>query len=215
MNKSRKLIENIKVLCHSSIVINLEKVIYIDPFRVNQNYKNADIIMLTHNHYDHYSEEDIQKVKKEDTIIVIPEDLLENVQKLGFLKDNIIAVKPNEKYMVENITLETIPAYNINKNFHPKENNWLGYILTIKDIKYYIAGDTDITDENKKVKCDVALVPIGGTYTMNYKEAAELINSIKPEIAIPTHYGEIVGKKEDAIEFVKLINPDIDSAILV
>lgn len=215
MNKSRKLIENIKVLCHSSIVINLEKVIYIDPFRVNQNYKNADIIMITHNHYDHYSEEDIQKVKKEDTIIVIPEDLLENVQKLGFLKDNIIAVKPNEKYMVENITLETIPAYNINKNFHPKENNWLGYILTIKDIKYYIAGDTDITGENKKVKCDVALVPIGGTYTMNYKEAAELINSIKPEIAIPTHYGEIVGKKEDAIEFVKLINPDIDSAILV
>ena len=215
MNKSRKLIENIKVLCHSSIVINLEKVIYIDPFRINQNYKNADIIMITHDHYDHYSEEDIQKVKKEDTIIVIPEDLLENVQKLGFSKDNIIAVKPNEKYVVENIKLETIPAYNINKNFHPKENNWLGYILTIKDIKYYIAGDTDITDENKKVKCDVALVSIGGTYTMNYKEAAELINYIKPELVIPTHYGEIVGKKEDAIEFIKLINPDIDSAILI
>ncbi len=215
MNNTKKLIENIKVLCHSSIVINAEKVIYIDPFRIKQNYENADIILITHDHYDHYSEEDIQKVKKEDTIIVIPEDLLENVQKLGFVKDNIIVVKPNEKYMVENITIETIPAYNINKNFHPKENNWLGYILTIEDIKYYIAGDTDITDENKEVKCDVALVPIGGTYTMDYKEAAELINFIKPKFAIPTHYGEIVGKKEDAIEFVKLINPDIDSAILI
>ena len=215
MNNTKKLIENIKVLCHSSIVINAEKVIYIDPFRIKQNYENADIILITHDHYDHYSEEDIQKVKKEDTIIVIPEDLLENVQKLGFVKDNIIVVKPNEKYMVENITIETIPAYNINKNFHPKENNWVGYILTIEDIKYYIAGDTDITDENKEVKCDVALVPIGGTYTMDYKEAAELINFIKPKFAIPTHYGEIVGKKEDAIEFVKLINPDIDSAILI
>ena len=215
MNNTKKLIENIKVLCHSSIVINAEKVIYIDPFRIKQNYENADIILITHDHYDHYSEEDIQKVKKEDTIIVIPEDLLENVQKLGFVKDNIIVVKPNEKYTVENITIETIPAYNINKNFHPKENNWLGYILTIEDIKYYIAGDTDITDENKEVKCDVALVPIGGTYTMDYKEAAELINFIKPKFAIPTHYGEIVGKKEDAIEFVKLINPDIDSAILI
>ena len=215
MNNTKKLIENIKVLCHSSIVINAEKFIYIDPFRIKQNYENADIILITHDHYDHYSEEDIQKVKKEDTIIVIPEDLLENVRKLGFIKDNIIAVKPNEKYTVENIAIETILAYNINKNFHPKENNWLGYILTIENIKYYIAGDTDITDENKEVKCDVALVPIGGTYTMDYKEAAELINYIKPKIAIPTHYSEIVGKKEDAIEFVKLINPDIDSAILI
>ena len=95
--------------------------------------------------------------------------------------------------MVQGIKFETIPAYNTNKTFHPKENGWVGYIITLDDIRYYIAGDTDITEENKKVKCDVAFVPVGGTYTMNFKEAANLINEIKPKIAVPTHYGSVVG----------------------
>ena len=136
----------------------------------------------------HYSEEDIDKVKKEDTVIIAPEELLTKLLRKGFRQDHIITVEPNKEYITEGIKFETVPAYNTNKQFHPKENEWVGYIIEIKGIRYYIAGDTDITEENKKVKCDVAFVPVGGTYTMDFKEAAYLINEIKPKIAIPTHY---------------------------
>lgn len=209
------MLENIEVLIHSSIRINKEKVIYIDPFKINKNYLDADIIMITHDHFDHYSEEDIEKVKKEDTTIVIPEILLKKVLEKGFTRNNIVTVKPNEKYSVKGINFETIPAYNVNKQFHPKENNWVGYILEINECRYYIAGDTDITEENKKVLCDVAFVPIGGTYTMTFKEAAELINQIKPKIAIPIHYGSIVGTKNDAENFIKMLKPEIQGKILM
>ena len=109
--------------------------------------------------------------------------------------------------------IETIPAYNNEKQFHPKSNNWVGYIIEINGEKYYIAGDTDITEENKKIKCDVALLPIGGTFTMNYEEATELANIIKPKIVIPIHYGSIVGNKSDAEKFKKLINKEIKCEI--
>lgn len=209
------MLENIEVLCHSSIKINKEKIMYIDPFRINKNYNDADIIFITHDHYDHYSEEDIDKIKKQDTIIVAPKKLLTKILEKGFEKDNIITVEPNKKYNVEGINFETIPAYNINKQFHPKENAWVGYIIELEGVKYYIAGDTDITPENKEVKCDVAFVPVGGTFTMNYKEAAELVNEIKPKIAVPIHYGSIVGTEQDAIDFSKLLNSDIESKILM
>ena len=117
--------------------------------------------------------------------------------------------------MVQGIKFETIPAYNTNKTFHPKENDWVGYIIDIKGVKYYISGDTDITEESKKVKCNVAFVPVGGTYTMDAKEAAQLINIIKPEIAIPIHYGSVVGTNEDAEEFIKNLNPLIKGVILM
>lgn len=209
------MLENIEVLCHSSIKINKEKIMYIDPFRINKNYNDADIIFITHDHYDHYSEEDIDKIKKQDTIIVAPKKLFTKILEKGFEKDNIITVEPNKKYNVKGINFETIPAYNINKQFHPKENAWVGYIIELEGVKYYIAGDTDITPENKEVKCDVAFVPVGGTFTMNYKEAAELVNEIKPKIAIPIHYGSIVGTEQDAIDFSKLLNSDIECKILM
>ncbi len=209
------MLENIEVLCHSSIRINKEKVIYIDPFKIDKNYNDADIIFITHDHYDHYSEEDIDKVKKEDTIIVAPEELLTKLLRKGFRQDYIITVDLDEEDMVEGIKFETIPAYNTNKQFHPKENGWVGYIVEIRGIRYYIAGDTDITEENKKVKCDVAFVPAGGTYTMDFKEAAELINEIKPKIAVPIHYGSVVGTKQDATDFIKLLHPEIKGIILM
>ena len=202
------MLENIKVLYHSSIRINKEKVIYIDPFKIDNDYNDADIIFITHGHYDHYSEEDINKVKKEETIMVAPCDVAEKLLQIGIKKDNIISIKPNEEYCTQGIKFETIPAYNINKQFHPKENGWVGYIIELEGKRYYISGDTDITEENKKVKCDVAFVPVGGTYTMTYKEAADLINEIKPKIAVPIHYGSIVGTKQDGIEFSKLVHCD-------
>lgn len=209
------MLNNIEVLCHSSIKINKGIIIYFDPFKIEKNYNDADIIFITHDHYDHYSEEDIDKVIKNNTIIVSPVDLLEKLLNKGLKKENIISVKPYEDYNIKNLKFSTIPAYNTNKQFHPRKNNWVGYLIELEGITYYIAGDTDITEDNKKIKCDVAFVPIGGTFTMNYQEASELINTIKPKIVIPTHYGSIVGTKEDAINFSKLINPEIECKILI
>ena len=209
------MLENIEVLYHSSIKINKGVIIYFDPFKIDKEYHDADIIFITHSHYDHYSEEDILKVRKESTHVVAPVDLLENLLTLGFTKESITTVKPNENYNVNGLTFKTIPAYNTNKSFHPKSNNWVGYLLTLNDTIYYIAGDTDITEENKQVKCDVTFVPIGGTYTMDYKEAAELINEIKPKIAVPTHYATIVGSIEDGKNFSKLLNSDIECKVYI
>ena len=209
------MLEGIEVLCHSSIKITKEKVIYIDPFNIDKEYHDADIIFITHDHYDHYSEEDILKVKKDSTVIVIPEELLTKVLKFGFRQENIISIEPDEQDMIEGISFTTVPAYNVNKQFHPKENGWLGYIITINGTKYYIAGDTDITPENRQVKCDVAFVPVGGTYTMTFDEAAKLVNDIKPKYAVPIHYGSIVGTNQDAIDFIRLLHPGIEGKILM
>ena len=209
------MLKNIEVLYHSSIKISKNKVIYIDPFKIDKNYNDADIVFITHDHFDHYSEEDIDKVINENTTIIIPEELLTNLLRKGINKNAIITVEPNKNYMVQGIKFETISAYNTNKTFHPKENGWVGYIIIINGIRYYIAGDTDITEENKQVKCDVAFVPVGGTYTMDFKEAASLINEIKPKIAIPIHYGSIVGTEQDAIDFIRLLHPEIKGIILM
>ena len=209
------MLNNIEVLYHSSIRIKKEKTIYIDPFKIDRNYNDADIIFITHDYYDHYSEEDIDKVINENAVIVIPEELLTKVLKKGINKNAIITVEPNQKYMVQGIKFETVPAYNTNKIFHPKENGWVGYVIEINGIKYYIAGDTDITEENKKVKCDVAFVPVGGTYTMDFKEAAQLVNQIQPKVAVPIHYGSVVGTKQDAEEFIKLLHTNVKGVILM
>ena len=209
------MLENIKVLCHSSIKFEKGQIIYFDPYNINENYNDADVIFITHSHYDHFSEEDILKVKKETTKIVVPEDLYDRSLELGFTENNILVVTPNMEYEVSNIKFKTIPAYNINKNFHPKANNWVGYLITLDNVVYYIAGDTDITEENKKIKCDVAFVPIGGTYTMTAKEAASLVNEINPKVVVPIHYGLIVGTKEDAEIFKESLNKNIECEILI
>ncbi len=209
------MLENIEVLNHNCIKFNKEKVIYTDPFQLKNHYNDADIILITHSHYDHFSEEDIEKVKSENTIICITEDLQDQTLALGFPKENIITVKPNETYSILGIEIETIPAYNISKKFHPKENNWVGYLLNLQGKVYYVAGDTDITEENKKVRCDVAFVPVGGTYTMDSKEAIELVNEIKPTMAVPVHYGSVVGTEEDAEMFVRNLKEAIEGKILI
>lgn len=206
------MLDNVEVIHHSSIKINN---IFIDPFELKEDYDNADYIFITHSHYDHFSEEDILKIKDDNTIIVIPNDLKDSVLKLGFKENKIIIVEPNKEYNIDGISFETIPAYNINKAFYPKVNNWIGYIITVNDIRYYIAGDTDDTLEARSVNCDVAFVPVGGTFTMTYEEAASLVNEIKPVIAIPIHYGSIVGSDSDAANFVNLLDNKIEGKILM
>ena len=209
------MLENISIIHHSSIKFSDNIKIYFDPYEINENNNDADIIFITHSHYDHYSENDIKKIYNANTKFIIPKDLEKELLNLGIKKENIITVVPCNNYNVLDISFKTIPAYNINKPFHPKENNWIGYLINYNNFTYYIAGDTDITEDNKLIKCDVAFLPIGGKYTMNYKEAAELTNIIKPKIVVPIHYGLIIGTTEDAIEFAKLINKDITCKILI
>ena len=209
------MLENVKVLIHSSIRITGEKTIYIDPFKIDAHYYDADFIFVTHDHYDHFSEEDIDKVRKNNTTFIVPTMLELKLLKKDIPSTNIITVEPNKAYNTREIKFETVSAYNISKPFHPKENEWVGYVIELDGIRYYIAGDTDITEENRHVKCDVALLPVGGTYTMNAEEAAELANIIEPQFAIPIHYGDIVGTKEDAEVFIKLLNQNIEGKILL
>lgn len=194
----------IEVLCHSSIKITEDVVIYIDPFKINRDYHDADYIFITHSHYDHFSPEDIEKVKKDNTQFIVPEDIKEKAQNL-FHKENVFVVEPNKSYIIQGLNFETTYAYNLYKAFHPKENKWVGYSIQIDNQKYYIAGDTDNIKEIQDIECNVACIPIGGTYTMDYQEAAKLANTIKAKVVIPTHYGSIVGDKADAIKFKDLV----------
>ena len=194
----------VEVLCHNSIKITENVIVYVDPFKINKEYHDADYVFFTHSHYDHFSPEDIEKVKKENTVFIVTEDLKQKAEDL-YGKENILVVKPNEDYHVSDFDFKTTYAYNVNKAFHPKENKWVGYLIQINNKTYYIAGDTDNIEEIQDIECDEAFIPIGGTYTMNYKEAAELANAIKAKVVIPTHYGSIVGDKEDAIKFKELV----------
>lgn len=195
----------VEVLCHNSIKISENVIIYIDPFKIDKEYHDADYIFFTHSHYDHFSPEDIEKVKKESTLFIITEDIKEQAEKI-FGKENVFVVIPNEQYHIPGLDFKTTYAYNVNKAFHPKENKWVGYVIEVNHITYYIAGDTDNIEDIQNIECDEAFIPIGGTYTMDYREAADLANRIKAKVVIPTHYGSIVGDKEDAIKFKELVN---------
>ena len=209
------ILNGVEVLCHSSIKIKKDVTIYIDPYKIDKEYNDADYVFCTHEHYDHFSPEDIEKVVKEDTIIVTVPSTLEEAMKLQPDRSKIILVGPNESYDMSNIKFETTVAYNRNKLFHQKSKKWVGYIITINEERFYIAGDTDDLPELENIKCDIAFVPIGGMYTMNYEEAANLINNIHPKVAVPTHYGLIIGSKEDAEEFKKQVLSDIKVEILI
>lgn len=210
------MIENIQVFTQNSIRIrNGEKKIYVDPFQMREEPKDADFILITHDHYDHFSPEDIAKVRKDSTILVVPEAMYKKAEQESGFVSNIYPVKPGTFHEIEGLTFDTIPAYNNLKPFHPKSAGWIGYLLRINGKRIYIAGDTSLTKDAREVKCDIALVPIGGTYTMDAKKAAELINIIRPDIAIPVHYGSIVGKKEDVETFRELVDDTIRVEILM
>lgn len=190
-------------------------IIYFDPYLLNNEYNHdADYIFITHSHYDHFSSDDILSIKNNNTKIIIPYDLENEVYNLGFNKKNVLLVKPKQDYQIDNIKFSTVPAYNINKDYHKKECNWVGYIINLDKILYF-AGDIDNIPEINNIKCDIACVPIGGVYTMNVLEAVELIKSIKPKIAIPIHYKTIVGTIEDAYKFKSLLDGITDVEILM
>lgn len=192
--------DNIRVNTQSSICIEGSRVIYFDPFQIREESRRADIVLVTHSHYDHLDPESISSVSKNGTVYVAPASI-EKEMRSAVSEGELITVKPGDDVEISGVRVQAVPAYNRLKPFHPKRNQWVGYVVTMDGIRYYVAGDTDAVSELEGISCDVALVPIGGTYTMTAKEAAKLINAIGPETAIPTHYGSIVGKKEDAETF--------------
>ncbi|MBQ9279509.1 MAG: MBL fold metallo-hydrolase [Clostridia bacterium] len=197
--------ENYKLLCHNSIKITGSKTIYIDPFRVDTEYHDADVVFSTHSHYDHFSEEDIEKVMKDSTVIVTPDSSRELAYGLTKDKEKVFIVEPDQEYEVEEIHFSTTYAYNKEKMYHQKSEGWVGYIIELDGVKYYIAGDTDNLKELGNVSCDIAFLPVGGKYTMDYREAAELANRIEAKVVVPTHYGLIVGERADAEKFKELV----------
>lgn len=198
------MIPSAQVLYHSSIKLTGSKILYIDPYGIEGNPKDADYIFCTHSHYDHFSPEDIEKVRKENTVLIIVESARDDAAYV-MGEEKVRLVEPNHHYQIGEILFETKNAYNIGKSFHKKEMNWVGYLINLDGINFYIAGDTDNIEEIQNVKCDIALLPIGGTYTMNVEEAAKLANTISADKIIPTHYGSIVGKKEDGERFASLV----------
>ncbi len=182
---------------------------------MNEAPHDAAYILITHDHYDHFSPEDIEKVANKNTILVVPEKMRSKADKISGMVKRIETVSPGIKTEIDGLSIEAVPSYNILKPFHPKSAGWVGYILNIDGERIYIAGDTDLTKEAKEIKCDIALIPIGGTYTMDAKKAAELVNIIKPKAVIPTHYGSIVGTAKDADAFAKLVDESIDVKIIM
>ena len=207
------MIENITVNDQSSIRISGEQIIYFDPYNIKSETHDADVIFFTHSHYDHFSPTDFKKVANENTSYVAPIDMEKDIKKAGIPTNKIITMKPGEKGRILDMDVEAVPSYNLMKPFHLKKNGWLGYVVTVDDTRIYVCGDMDATSEGKSVKCDIVLVPIGGKFTMNVKEAAAFVNEMKPKIAIPTHYGSIVGKKEDGQEFARLVDSNIQVVI--
>ena len=202
--------ENITVFTQNSIrITDRDRQIYVDPFQMREEPHDADYILITHGHYDHFSPQDIEKVAGSNTILIVPEKMQEKAKEVANLVCRIITVNPGVYREIDGLGIETVPAYNILKPFHPKNAEWVGYILEVDGKRIYIAGDTDATKEAKAVKCDIALVPIGGTYTMDAKKAAELVNTLRPSVAIPVHYGSIVGKVSDGEVFANNVKDPV------
>lgn len=194
--------ENITVFTQNSIrITDRDRRIYIDPFQMREEPHDADYILITHDHYDHFSPEDIEKVAGSSTILIVPEKMQGKADAVANLVCRIVTVKPGVYREIDGLEMETVSAYNRLKPFHPKNAEWVGYILRVDGRRIYIAGDTDATKEAKAVKCDIALVPVGGIYTMDAKTAAVLVNTIRPSVAIPVHYVNIVGKPDQGKVF--------------
>ncbi|MDP8215437.1 MAG: MBL fold metallo-hydrolase [Candidatus Euphemobacter frigidus] len=185
-------------LGHASIRIEGEKVIYIDPWKLQDNHPKADIILITHSHYDHCSRDDVAKIIQDGTVIFAPPDCRDA------LPPDFQVVAPGEEKIVDGLVIRTVPAYNIGKHFHPRANEWVGYIIEMGGERIYFVGDSDYIPEMDDISADILIIPVGGTYTMTADEAAQAANQIKPRLAIPIHFGSVVGSRIDADKFKEL-----------
>ena len=199
------MLENLHWLGHSGFYIGSKKgtIVYFDPYQVQDGLPKADIILVSHDHFDHCSPADIRKLSKAGTVVVGPESIASKLQ------GSVRAIRAGGELAIGDIGIQAVPAYNPAKPFHPKSSGFLGFVVAIDGMSIYHAGDTDVIPEMKEIKADVALLPVGGTYTMGPAEAAQAVEAIKPKVAVPMHYGSVVGSAQDAQEFKRLCKSDV------
>jgi L-ascorbate metabolism protein UlaG (beta-lactamase superfamily) len=202
-----KFVEKIHWLGHDAFRIDGSKTLYFDPFQI-EGGPEADLILISHDHFDHCSPEDVEKIRKEDTVIITEKDAA------GKLKGDVRILSPGEKTEVDGIGIEAVPAYNTDKDFHPRKNGWLGFLVDMDGVRLYHAGDTDFISEMKGMRVDIALLPVSGTYVMTAEQAVNAAKAIRPKRAIPMHYGAIVGDEEDAISFQKALAGTVKVTVL-
>ena len=194
-------------LGHDGFRIDAEKTIYVDPYQI-EGGPVADLILITHEHFDHCSPEDIAKIQGPETVIVTEKD---SAKKLA---GDVRVVKSGETLDLGDVKIEAVPSYNTDKDFHPKRNGWLGFIVETEGVRVYHAGDADFIPEMKDFEVDIALLPVSGTYVMTADQAVKAAVAINPELAIPMHYGAIVGDEQDALNFKKALEGKVEVSIL-
>ncbi|MCK5581192.1 MAG: MBL fold metallo-hydrolase [Candidatus Omnitrophica bacterium] len=202
------MFKKIHWLGHAAFRIDAEKVIYLDPFKIKDGAKKADLILITHGHSDHLSPEDIVKIATGQTKFIAPPSCAKK------LSGNVTPITRGQKINVDGFEIQAVPAYNIGKNFHPESSDNVGYVLTVEGARVYHAGDTDVIPEMKEIDADIALLPCGGTYTMTGGEAAQAAKLINPKIVVPMHWGSIIGSKKDAETMKDLLSSSYDVRIM-
>lgn len=202
-------LSNIHINVQSSIKIEGLKTVYFDPVNIDSKPIDADLIFITHDHPDHFELDSIKNIQNENTVLIAPLSMKAKIlNKASISEDKCVFLSPGDEIEIGDIKINAIAAYNNIKPFHLKQNKWLGYVVTMNNISYYVAGDTDENQDNKSVKCDVAIVPAGGKFTMNAKQAAKFILDINPKAAIPSHYGKFIGKATDGLDFKQMIEKE-------
>ena len=199
--------DKITWLGHDGFRIDAGKTIYFDPYQIAGG-PVADLILVSHDHFDHCSPEDIQKIQGSKTIIVTEKDCAKK------LAGDIRVMKAGDILDLEEIKVEAIPSYNVDKDFHPKKKGWLGFVVETEGVRVYHAGDTDFIPEMKELKVDIAFLPVSGTYVMTAEQAVKAALAIRPKLAIPMHYGSIVGDAQDAVRFKAALDGKVDVRIM-
>lgn len=211
--EAEDMLEKLHWLGHASFRLDGPKTIYFDPWKVSADSKKADVVFISHDHFDHLSPEDIKTIGTKDTIIVCD---AASAKQLGAKTayEGVRAAVPGDKFEVAGLAVEVVPAYNTNKEFHTKQSRKSGYVVVVSGVRIYHAGDTDFIPEMRDIKCDIALLPVSGTYVMTADEAAEAALAIRPGVCVPMHYGDIVGSEADARRLKDLLKDKVEVRIL-
>jgi len=204
---SSGIAERIVWLGHDAFRIDGSITVYFDPYDI-QSGPIADLVLITHEHFDHCSPDDVKRIQGDRTVIVADPDSARKIS------GDVREARPGDRLEVQGVVIHAVPSYNVDKAFHPREKGWVGYILEMDGARIYHAGDTDLIPEMKDLEVDIALLPVSGTYVMDWEQAVKAAEIIRPTLAIPMHYGTVVGDDQDAIQFKNALQGRIEVRIL-